>query len=90
MLNTTLKLWGDIMNIGQRIATIRKRKGIQQNYLAKQLHRTPQWLSNIERGERQIGTQELAHVAKLLGVEPGIFFAEQLDEALSEADPQSA
>jgi transcriptional regulator with XRE-family HTH domain len=78
------------MNIGQRIAHLRKRKGIQQCFLAKQLHRTPQWLSNIERGERQIGTQELAQVAKLLGVEPGIFFVDQLDEALSDADPQSA
>lgn len=80
------------MNIGHRIALLRKLKGIKQSYLAKQLHRTPQWLSNIERGERQIGAQDLGQISRLLGVEPGIFFADHLNGTLSEQeeDPQSA
>jgi len=62
-------------HIGRRIAEIRKAKGMTQEYIARLLGKTPQWLSNIEREVRPISADELAKLAAILGVEPGIFFA---------------
>ena len=38
--------------IGERIAIQRRRRGLSQEQLAHRLGRTPQWLSNLERGAR--------------------------------------
>ena len=62
-------------HIGRRIAEIRKQKGMTQEYIASLFGNTPQWLSNIEREVRPISADELAKLAAILGVEPGIFFA---------------
>lgn len=73
------------MKIGEKIALARKLKGIQQKHIAKQLNKTPQWLSNIERGTRPIGTDELEKIASIIGIDTGIFFAEDFNEALNNA-----
>jgi len=62
-------------HVGRRIAEIRKQKGMTQEYIASLYGRTPQWFSNIERGVRPISADNLAKLAVILGVEPGIFFA---------------
>ena len=62
-------------HVGRRIAEIRRQKGMTQEYIASLYGRTPQWFSNIERGVRPISADELAKLAAILGVEPGIFFA---------------
>lgn len=71
------------MNIGKKIAMIRKSKNITQEQLAAKLGKTPQWLSNIERGVRFISTEDLAKIANLLQVNPGIFFAEEFNVTCS-------
>lgn len=71
------------MEIGNRIAVLRKQKGFSQLRLAKPLGKTPQWLSQIELGHRSISVEDLGAVAKVLGVEPGIFFTSELNVASS-------
>ena len=69
-------------HIGRRIAEIRKQKGLTQKYVAGRLGKTPQWLSNIEREIRPISADELAKLAVILEVEPGIFFADNFSKTL--------
>ena len=57
------------IDIGKKISLIRKSKNITQEFLAKKLNKTPQWLSNIERGIRLIGTEDLAKIALDLDLE---------------------
>lgn len=63
-------------HVGRRIAEIRKRKGMTQEYIASLYGKTPQWFSNIERGVRPISADNLAKLAVILEVEPGIFFTD--------------
>jgi len=69
-------------HVGRRIAEIRKQKGMTQEYIASLFGRTPQWLSNIEREIRPISADELAKLAAILEVEPGIFFADNCNKTL--------
>jgi len=62
------------VGIGRKIAEVRKQKGLTQKHIATKINRTPQWLSNIERGVRSISADELAQVANILEVSPSIFF----------------
>ena len=45
---------GDELSIGERIALYRVRRGFTQAVLAGLMGRSEDWLSKIERGERQI------------------------------------
>ena len=72
------------MKIGKRIFRLRKSKNLTQTFIANYFGKTPQWLSNIERGTRSISTQELAKMANILEVEPSIFFARNFNKALKE------
>jgi len=72
------------MNLGERIAKIRRGKGMSQAFITNKLGKTPAWLSNIEKGRRGIGAEELHQVADILGVGIGIFFKEGLNEKLSD------
>lgn len=69
-------------HVGRRIAEIRKQKGMTQEYIASLFGRTPQWLSNIEREIRPISADELAQLAVILEVEPGIFFGDNFNKTL--------
>ncbi len=69
-------------HVGRRIAEIRKQKGMTQEYIASLFGRTPQWLSNIEREIRPISADELAKLAVILEVEPGIFFGDNFNKTL--------
>ena len=70
------------MKIGKRILRIRKSKNMTQTFVASRFNKTPQWLSNIERGVRSIDSDELAKLANVLEVEPSIFFAPNFNKAL--------
>ncbi|MBW0101650.1 helix-turn-helix domain-containing protein [Pseudonocardia sp. KRD291] len=50
---------GDEMQIGERIAFYRQRRGYTQSQLAGLVGRSTDWLSKIERGERQIRRVDL-------------------------------
>ena len=66
--------YGSTMNIqtklGIRIKQLRKEKGISQEELAFKagLHRT--YLSDIERGTRNVSIRNIEKIAKALGVTP--------------------
>ncbi|GAA4855332.1 helix-turn-helix domain-containing protein [Pseudonocardia benzenivorans] len=60
---------GDNMSVGERIAFYRARRGLTQTQLANLVGRKIDWLSKIERGERQLRNVELlAEVAKVLRI----------------------
>ena len=67
-------------HVGRRIAEIRKQKGMTQEYIASLYGKTPQWFSNIERGVRPISADNLAKLAIILEVEPGIFFTDNKED----------
>jgi transcriptional regulator with XRE-family HTH domain len=60
---------GDQLSIGERIAFYRRRRGLSQVVLAHLVGRSEDWLSKIERGEREIRRLDvLADVARALRV----------------------
>ncbi|ADP79358.1 helix-turn-helix domain protein [Pseudofrankia inefficax] len=60
------------MTIGERIAFYRRRRGLTQAVLAGLVGRSEDWLSKVERGEREIRRVDLlAEVAKALRVTLG-------------------
>jgi transcriptional regulator with XRE-family HTH domain len=57
------------ISIGQRIAIIRRRRGMSQAQVAHPLGRSVQWLSNIERGVRSADRYSiLVPIADVLSV----------------------
>lgn len=72
------------MNLGERINRIRRSKGMSQVFIASKLGKTSAWLSNIEKGRRDIGAEELHQIAEVIGVDIGIFFREELNAKLSD------
>ena len=63
---------GDEMQIGERIAFYRQRRGYTQTQLAGLVGRSTDWLSKIERGERQLRRVDvLTQVAQALRVSLG-------------------
>lgn len=51
---------GDQLSVGERIAFYRRRRGLTQGTLAALMGRSEDWLSKIERGERELRKIELA------------------------------
>jgi len=56
------------VRFGQKIREIRKQKGFSQEVLAtkSKLHRT--YISDIERGDRNVSLKNVEKIAKALGV----------------------
>lgn len=71
------------MKLGEKIAKIRRSKGMSQVFITQRLGKTSAWLSNIERCHREIGAKELNQVAEILGVDISVFFTEELNGELS-------
>lgn len=68
---------GDQLSIGERIAFYRRRRGLSQAVLADLVGRTEDWLSKIERGERDIRRLDvLTEVARGLRVTLGDLLGE--------------
>ena len=61
----------DEATVGERITFYRRRKGITQEVLSGLLGRTVEWLSQIERGARDVNKlSTVVEVADALGIEP--------------------
>lgn len=68
---------GDRLSIGERVAFYRRRRGLSQAVLADLVGRTEDWLSKIERGDREIRRLDvLAEVAQALRVTLGDLLGE--------------
>jgi transcriptional regulator with XRE-family HTH domain len=61
----------DLAALGIAVRTLRERRGMSQEALADAagLHRT--YVGGIERGERNVGFQNIVRVAAALAVSPG-------------------
>lgn len=59
---------------GRRVRCIREQRGFSQEQLAELagIHRT--YMSSVERGQRNIGLDNIAALADALGVSPALFF----------------
>jgi transcriptional regulator with XRE-family HTH domain len=63
---------GDPLTVGERVAFYRRRRGLPQATLAGLVGRSEDWLSKIERGEREINRLDvLVEVARALRVTLG-------------------
>jgi transcriptional regulator with XRE-family HTH domain len=68
---------GDPLTIGERVAFYRRRRGLAQATLAGLVGRSEDWLSKIERGEREIRRLDvLVEVARALRVTLGDLLGE--------------
>jgi len=58
------------VKFGQKIKEIRNQKGFSQEVLASKsgLHRT--YISDIERGDRNVSIKNIEKIAKALGIKP--------------------
>ncbi|HTW91483.1 MAG TPA: helix-turn-helix transcriptional regulator [bacterium] len=59
-----------VRKVGRRIRELRQKKGWSQEKLAEEagLHRT--YIGQVERGEKNIGVENLFRIAKAFDVEP--------------------
>ena len=63
---------GDHLSVGERIAFYRRRRGLTQAVLAGLVGRSEDWLSKVERGERQVRRLDvITEVARALRVTIG-------------------
>lgn len=69
----------DRMAFGQRVRRIRRSEGMSQEDLADKarLHRT--YISSLERGQRNVGLDNIHALARALGVSVRELFAEETD-----------
>ncbi|MEQ7009374.1 helix-turn-helix transcriptional regulator [Actinopolymorpha sp. B17G11] len=63
---------GDHLSVGERIAYYRARRGMTQAVLASLVNRSVDWVSKVERGDRQVRRLDVVvEVARALRVTPG-------------------
>ncbi len=73
-------------NLGSKIWIARQRAGLTQEELAARIARTPESISNIERGQQEPGIKTIQSLARELGVPVPEFFED--DEGGSAANGQ--
>ena len=66
------------MDVGQKLAEERLRRGITQKFVAEKLNRTPQWLFGIEKGRTKVKVDDLIAIAKVIDLDLGDFFNNNL------------
>ena len=57
-----------VQNLGQRLAQLRRERGLSQQGLADIVRPTPQWISQVERGKRSVTVHPLVKLATGLTV----------------------
>ena len=64
----------DRKRFGKRIRTLRLAKGWTQEELANQSGLHPTYVGGIERGERNVGLENILKLARALGLRPAALF----------------
>jgi transcriptional regulator with XRE-family HTH domain len=59
---------------GRRVRQIREQRGLSQEQLADLAHVHRTYMSSVERGQRNIGLDNIISLARALGVPPAQFF----------------
>lgn len=68
--------------VHQNVEKIRKAKGVTKTHLAKKLNMTLQGYRHIMSGSTRLDVERLRIIAKELGVEPAVFFDNELTETV--------
>ena len=66
----------DRTRFGQKVRQLRLLKGLTQEALAERSGLHPTYVGGIERGERNVGFDNLLKVARALGEHPSALFAD--------------
>lgn len=66
--------------INKNIKTIRQTKGLTQKFVAEQLGLSQMQYYRIENGRAKLDANTIPELAKILGVQPAIFFKEGLTD----------
>ena len=66
-----------MINLGERIRTLRKSKGVTANSLAKQIGVTQSFISAIENGQKKCSLETLAEITAVLDISLADFFASE-------------
>lgn len=64
----------DRKRFGKRVRTLRLAKGWTQEELANQSGLHPTYVGGIERGERNVGLNNILKLARALGLRPAALF----------------
>ena len=68
--------------IYKNVERLRKAKGVTKTHLANSLHMSLQGYRHISSGSVRLDVERLKIIADVLGVEPAIFFDNQLTESV--------
>ena len=58
------------------VLAARNASGVTQVELAKRLGKPQSWVSNVERGNRRLDVIEFCAVARAIGADPAVLFAD--------------
>ncbi|QDX95350.1 XRE family transcriptional regulator [Brevibacillus laterosporus] len=75
--------------VHQNVERVRRAKGITKTHLAKVLGLSLQGYRHITCGHVRLDVERLQIIAKVLGVEPGIFFNDKLTDSVIKSMTQS-
>lgn len=78
-----------LKNVGEQIRTLRKERGLTQEILSEETDLSPSYISDVERGERNISLGSLEKIIIALGVMPGDIF-DFKNETKNEHDEKQA
>jgi transcriptional regulator with XRE-family HTH domain len=65
--------------VGEKIAQVRKERGLTQKELADAVHFTRTAITNIENGKQKLHLHSLIEIAQVLGVPPMTFVPDRQD-----------
>lgn len=68
--------------IHENVERIRKARGVTKTHIAKRLHLSLQGYRHITTGKVRMDVERLRIIAEVLGVEPAVFFSNELTESV--------
>ena len=68
--------------VHENIESLRKAKGVTKTHMAKRLGMSLQGYIHIENGNVRLDVERLKTIAETLGVQPAIFFDQELTDSV--------